>query len=199
MHGGQSGLLADGHLQKLKFRPNLFCATTTKQTCLMTRLVDLNSPSKPVHQLWVNSPCQFSSLVSSQGPDAQTMAPYPCSCGRSFQSTGALAQHRAAKHGSQLPVQPQVQPQNSTAQLSTRNARSPPRNVRSRDSRLWRGVLNTGSIAEINSADLRPSRTPVSIATPSQLVCSYNWQCVGGFHVPGNTPRPCVSISMNPG
>jgi len=115
------------------------------------------------------------------------MPPYPCSCGRSFHSAAALAQHRTAKHGSQVTAQLQVQSQNVTTRSTTDNPRPAPRSRRWRDSRLWRGVLDLDVITEIDSANLQPSGTPVSISTTSQLVCSYNWQSAGGFHVPGNT------------
>ncbi|KAK0648462.1 hypothetical protein B0T16DRAFT_324280 [Cercophora newfieldiana] len=112
----------------------------------------------------------------------------PCSCGRSFQSAAGLAQHRAAKHSSQLSPELQHQPLGPATQAIAASPRSPPRSPRPRDSRLWKGLLGLEPIATIGLESLRPSNTSVSISTPSQLVCSYNWQSGGGFQVPGYAP-----------
>ncbi|KAK3390124.1 hypothetical protein B0H63DRAFT_507535 [Podospora didyma] len=47
----------------------------------------------------------------------------------------------------------------------------------------------------IDAATLQPSKTLVLSATPAELICSYNWQGSGGFHVP--VPHQAHAASGN--
>jgi len=50
---------------------------------------------------------------------------------------------------------------------------------------MWKGLRGREPIHTIDAATLQPSTTPVSSASPYELICSYNWQSFGGFQVPG--------------
>ncbi|KAK0732260.1 hypothetical protein B0H67DRAFT_549859 [Lasiosphaeris hirsuta] len=108
-----------------------------------------------------------------------------CQCGRLFQTGAALIQHQAAKHS----LKPQqAQPKPTTSPQRARAPSAPTRNTRPRDARIWKGVRVLEPIHTIDAAILQPSTTPVSSSLPSELICSYNWQSSGGFHVPGHAP-----------
>ncbi|KAK3339819.1 geranylgeranyl pyrophosphate synthetase [Lasiosphaeria hispida] len=108
-----------------------------------------------------------------------------CQCGRFFQTGAALIQHQAAKHSLQ-PQQARPKPTSSPQRAPAPSA--PTRNTRPRDARIWKGVRVLEPIHTIDAAMLQPSTAPVSSALPSELICSFNWQSFGGFHVPGHAP-----------
>ncbi|KAK3332868.1 geranylgeranyl pyrophosphate synthetase [Cercophora scortea] len=114
-----------------------------------------------------------------------------CHCQRHFGTEAALIQHQAAKHRSPLVAsQPgPSQPNHAPAQQSAPSPRLPTSTRISYESRmLLKGVLSQEMIHTIDAAALQPSTTPVSSSTPPELICSYNWQGSGGFHVPGHAP-----------
>ncbi|KAK4448873.1 geranylgeranyl pyrophosphate synthetase [Podospora aff. communis PSN243] len=108
---------------------------------------------------------------------------FPCHCQRTFGSTAALMQHQTAKRGvciAAQPTRPPTQPKPSSPP-------SPPNlRRRSHEAKLFMSGLKPQPIASFDPLTLTPSETPVSSKTPPELICSYNWQSDGGFHVPGH-------------
>ncbi|KAK1825998.1 geranylgeranyl pyrophosphate synthetase [Podospora conica] len=120
-----------------------------------------------------------------------------CHCQRQFGSEEALMQHQAAKHGVQpesaappSPSPPRAQqepkaPTQTTPASSTKASNSTKRRA-SEYRRLMDGLVIQQPVVTIDVVALQPSKTAVSSKTPSELVCSYNWQRAGGFRVPGH-------------
>lgn len=52
---------------------------------------------------------------------------------------------------------------------------------------MWKNVLSTKVICYIDRTAVTPSDTPVSSASGSELVCSYNWRTGqdAKLHIPG--------------
>jgi hypothetical protein len=90
-----------------------------------------------------------------------------CACGRRFNSEGAIAQHKAAK--TRLG-------RASACEASVPEARIVAPKRDRREAWMWKNVDIREPFQTMDYATLEPSNSPVSSTSPSELICSYNWQ-----------------------